>query len=526
VYIQGHESEYHSFLAQNRAFWRENNRRTHDADGRLYVDLSHDNPAYLATNLWVSKYVQKVRGGKLVGLAHGWLRACPHYNFERVRELADSFLVDEVVDVDSLAGDDPEELPRFEAAVRDLSGAELRQAILRFDADRCPDIGWILYDTWLRQERCGTLEALEPGLIECARTVFRVRRSISTVMRRGITVGAVVGHYHYSPYSFIALEAARQGAPVYFQSLLIPVSVRRFNTAEDMRHGRAADFLEMYERHIVARSGAERLASFERRLFDIQKGTREFFRATSGTGVSAGRDEVLKAIGLEPGFPVACFYVPALCGAPHCFGPILFDDLADWLRKSLDIASKLPQVNFLVKRHPQDAVYDTGNIVGQLERIYGAATNIHFLRENLSSHQLADISDAVVTVSGTPGYDMAVRGVPTIAAGPSRYSALGFAREPGDMEAYETLLRTAGTYRLTPEQRRRALVFAYFELALGRSSSLFLPQVRSAGTAAFWEDAERKLRAHFVEEDPLYRNVRHMLMEDLPFLLNTDLAQS
>ena len=524
MYIQGHESEYRSFLAQNQGFWRENTRRPNNTEGCLYVDLSHDNPAYLATNLWVSKYVQKIRGGKLVGLAHGWVRACPHYNFEPVRELAESFLVDEVIDVDSIAGDDPEKLSRFESSVRGLSGAGLREAILLFDADRCPDIGWILYDTWLRQERCGTIEALEPALIECARTVFRVRRTISAVMQRGTTVGAIVGHYHYSPYSFIALEAGRQGAPVYFQSLLIPVSIRRFNTADDMRSGRAADFLEMYERHIVARIGAERLASFERRLFDIQKGTREFFRSTPGTDASAARDEVVNAIGLDPGLPVACFYVPALCGAPHCFGPIPFDDLGDWLRRSLEIASKLPHVNFLVKRHPQDAIYDTGNLVGQLERIYGSARNIRFLSDDLSSEQLAGILDAVVTVSGTPGYDMAVRGVPTIAAGPSRYSALGFAREPADMEAYETLLRTAGTFQLTPDQRRRALVFAFFELALGRSSSLFLPAVRSAGTAAFWEDAERKLRAHFVEEDPLYRNVKHMLTENLPFLLNTDLV--
>ena len=60
------------------------------------MDLSHDNPSYLATNLWIAKYVQKIRGGRLVGLAHGWVRACPHYSFERVRELAHSFLADEV----------------------------------------------------------------------------------------------------------------------------------------------------------------------------------------------------------------------------------------------------------------------------------------------------------------------------------------------------------------------------------------------------------------------------------------------
>ena len=321
-------------------------------------------------------------------------------------------------------------------------------------------------------------------------------------------------------------EAVRRAAPVFFQSLLIPVSIRRFETAEDLRRGRAADFLDTYENQIVARAGGERLASFERRLFDIQRGTREFFRAVRDDGAGAAREEVLSTFGLDPKLPVACFYVPALCGAPHCFGPIPFDDLGDWLRRSLDLALKLPNVNFLVKRHPQDAIFDTSNLVGRFESLYGAASNIRFLSDDIPSDKLAVILDVVVTVSGTPGYDMAVRGVPTIAAGPSRYSGLGFAREPADLDAYETLLRTTGEYKLTPEQRRRALLFACFELGLGRSASLFLPQVRNAGTAAFWEEGDRKLRSHFVEEDPLYRNVKHMLAENLPFSLNTDLVSS
>jgi hypothetical protein len=216
--------------------------------------------------------------------------------------------------------------------------------------------------------------------------------------------------------------------------------------------------------------------------------------------------------------------VPALCGAPHCFGPLPFDDLGDWLRKSLAIALELPGVNFLIKRHPQDSVFDTGNLVGELQNVYGEAPNINFLGDDTPSSTLANVCDVVVTVSGTAGYDMAVRGIPTIAAGPSRYSGLGFAEEAPDLQAYHALLRKTGTYKLSDEQRLRALTFAFFELASGRSVSLFLPQGRSAGTAALWEEAERNLRSRFIEEDPLYRNIRQMVADDLPFLLNGDVG--
>jgi hypothetical protein len=524
VYIGDHENAYRSFLDRNRAFWLENTRYASDNDECLYVDLSHDNPSYLATNLWIAKYIQRIHGGRLIGLAHGWLRACPHYNFERVRDLAHSFVVDTVIDLDAETSDDSDAIARFQAAVSGLSGAELRHAILKFNANEDPDIGWILYDTWLRQERRATIESVEPGLLECARTALRVRRSIVRTMQNAKTAGAVVGHYHYSPYSFVALEALRQAAPVYFQSLLIPVSIRRFSSIDDLRRGRAADFFDAYEREIVPRSEPERLASFGRRMFDVQSSVREFFRAVLDPATDDRTEDILHRYGLDPKLPVACFYVPALCGAPHCFGPIAFDDFGDWLRRSLDAALKMPHVNFLVKRHPQDAVYDTGNFVGRLHAVYGAAPNIRFLSDDTPSGAVAAICDVVVTVSGTSGYDMAVRGVATVAAGRSRYSGLRFALEPADLIEYEALLARAGEYKLTPEQRRRALIFAYFELGLGRSVSLFLAPVRLAGTAEFWQESERNLTARFIEEDPLYRNVRHMLAENLPFLLNTDLA--
>lgn len=523
VYTGNHENEYRAFLVQNQAFWRENTGYPRDAESILYVDLAHDNPAYLALNLWIAKYIQKFRGGRLVGLAHGWMKPCAYYNFDRVREFAHSFLIDEVIDLDREA-DDLDANRRFEAEMRDRSGSDLRRAVLNFEMDRDPDIGWILYDTWIRQEHRGSFEIADPEFFDCARAVFRMRRAVSRSMQKGKTVGAVIGHYHYSPYSFMALEATRQEAPAYFQSILVPVSVRRFITQPDVRRGRPADFLDAYEQHVVASAGAERLASFERRVFDIQRNIREFFRVTPVESGDGHRRDILTAYGLDPKLPVVCFYSPALCGAPHCFGPIPFDDFGDWLRCSLDAAARIANVNFLIKPHPQDSVYDTSNLLAHFQNLYRGVPNVRFLSETVPSSQLTSICDLVATVSGTPGYEMALRGVPTVAAGPSRYSGLGFAQEPADLTQYEALLASAGEHKLSSEQQRRALTFAFFELALGRSISLFIPPVRAVGTAEFWREAERNLCSRFPEEDPLYRNVGHMLAENLPFLLNTDLA--
>ena len=524
--ISGNEAEFRAFLAQNTAFWYDNAGYPRNGSDRLYVDLAHDNPAYLLTNLWIAKYIQRLRGGKLVGLAKGWVELCPHYDLDRLRELADSFHLDEVIDLDSGTDESGEITRRFVTTVEGLTGGDLRKAVLGFDRDEDQDLGGIRYDTWLRQEFISTFDRCDPGLIECAQRVFRTRRAIARAMQEGRTIGAVVGHYHYSPYSFIALEAARQKAPVYFQWPLVAVSIRKLATMADVRSGRPAEFLTAYQEQFGMRVDAEQLERWKRRMFDIQRGTREFFRAMAGTPSLQSRSSFLMEHRLDPKRPVVCFYIPALCAAPHSFGSIPYDDYADWLQRSLEIAAATPAVNFLVKRHPQDGVYDKVHFVSHLEKIYASADNIRFLESDISAEQMLHICDLVALVNGTPGYEMAARGVPTVTAGPSRYSGLGFAREARDLEAYRELLTQAGDQHLNDEEQRRALLFTYFELAAGRSQSLFIPRMRTAGSVEFWNEAELNLRSRYVEEDPLFRNMKYMLDHNLPFLLNRDLLES
>jgi hypothetical protein len=526
MYIPGCEAELRAFLAQNTAFWYANTGYAVNKHDHLYVDLAHDNPGYLLSNLWIAKYIQKLQGGRLIGLAQGWMKPCPYYQFDRIRELADSFLVDDVINLDSSADETGDVTQRFAATVNELTGEELRKAVLGFDADTDQDIGWILYDTWLRQEYAGTLDRCEPTLIECAQSVFRARLAISRSMRDRRTIGAVVGHYHYSPYSFMALEAAKQGAPVYFQWPLVPVSIRRFATGADVRRGRAADFVTAYEECFSAHVEGELLERWKRRMFDIQRGTREFLRVIAGNGSVQSRASFLMEHRLDPKRPVVCLYVPALCAAPHCFGSLAYDDFADWLRRSLEIAVTTPGVNFFVKRHPQDSVYDRRSFINHLESIYGSAGNIRFLGTDISAEQMREICDLVAVVNGTPGYDMAARGVPTVTAALGRYSGLGFSKEAIDVHTYQELLAHAGDQKLSDEEQRRALLFAYFELAAARSQSLFVPRIRIAGTAEFWNEAELNLRSRYIEEDPLFRNLRYMLDHNLPFLLNQDLLNA
>jgi hypothetical protein len=525
MYLEHQAAAFDEFLAQNTSFWSEHGGAA--VTGRcIYVDLAHDNPAYLLTNLWIAKYLQRRLGTRLVGLTVSSMKGAPHFDAVAVRRLAESFLVDEVRSIDDDAFEDAELAEAFIRAVEGLKGHALRQAVLSFASDVDPDIGWVLYDTWIRQEMIGSFDEPSPELIACARRLLRARRGTRAVMAERPIAASVVGHYHYSPYAWMAREAVANGAPAYFQSLLLPVSLRRFRTLEDFRRGRSVDFVQRYHEDVRSKLRDEQLDSFSRRMFDVQGGVRQFFRTMTQAATIDSRDDALRHLSLDPALPTVCIYVPALCGPPHCFGPLAFDDNGDWLKVSLGIATETPAVNFLVKVHPQDATYDVSGLVARCAATFGGHANIRFLDPDVPPNQVAAMCDLAVTVSGTPGYELAARGVPTLAAGPSRYSGLGFCIDATSLDTYRAWLSDPRKAVVSEADMRDALAFMFFEMSAARSQSIFLPAMRFIGTAEFWIEGTRRLRAGLPEEDALWRNLSYMLDADLPFLLNVDIVAS
>lgn len=525
MFIKDHPELYETFLVQNRRFWRENGNAA--SEGDIIVDAAHDNPVYLFTNLLLAKYLQRLRGGRIVAVQKSWADACPHYNADVVRRFVESFVVDEIIDIDAAIGADSGQraMELFDAATRGKSGASLRKAVLDFhDEAREPNLGVILYDTYIRGKRTATFDVVDDDLRVCASAVFATAEAVAGVYQNRNVVAAVVGHHVYSPYTFLALNTIRAGARVFFQSLLLPFSITEFRSIEDLRRGRPASFVSAY-RNVLSRVPRERIERFARRVFEVQEASRHFFRRVVTDPANAlDREQLLQALELDAGRSSIAVYVPALCGAPHAFGKFAFNDFAEWLEETLACVAKNTKLNVIVKPHPMDHVYDTSGFIAGLAARFSGAGNIRFLSTETSSDDIRACCDLVVTANGTPGYEMVLRGVPTVTAAPSRYSDLGFTCETLNRDAYFSTLRAAGERALTPDVIWSATEFAFFELVAKRCHSVFLPLPDTAGTAEFWKQAIHNLKAYSPEEDQLFRNFRAMLDSDSPFLVNVDIA--
>lgn len=209
------------------------------------------------------------------------------------------------------------------------------------------------------------------------------------------------------------------------------------------------------------------------------------------------------AFGLPPGRLLIFVMLHAFNDYPHSHfaKPMLFQDYYWWFRRTLDLALKIPRVNWVFKEHPAASYYRTKDV--DLHKIFAGlkAEHVCFLpaTADFNARSIPHLAHAIVSCVGTAGLEYATCGIPCILGGESGYSGLGFTIEPETEEAFVACLRRSEQLpRLTTEQVRRAQLAAYFYFCVMESAPYhFCPKFtdvevsewNASLTARLWKEA-------------------------------------
>ena len=266
-----------------------------------------------------------------------------------------------------------------------------------------------------------------------------------------------------------------------------------------------------------AASDTELDADFERRYggawvlgAQFQPGTRAF-----------EHDEIVEMLGLDPTKPTAVVFAHVLWDATLFFGVDLFENYADWLRQTVVAAAANPNVNWVVKTHPSNVFRDAhGDVAAGAsseaeivrDALPGLPAHLHVLPPDtpISTISLYRFADYGMTVRGTAGLEMACFGKPTLTAGTSWYSGLGFTYDSESREEY--LGRIATIESLGPLSEETTA------LARRAAHTLFVRRP--------WTSQSFRLRFEFPERgwNPLDRNVEWTITSARELLESTDLG--
>lgn len=506
------------FAEANANFWA--TQAYPKAEGKtIFVDIMHDNQWYVRWNLQTAKYLQKIYGGRIVALQHHWETPTVSYDAELNAVLAASYGVDEIIDLDMrletlkshLTVEEQAMLDEFDVQLlylKGLEGGTLRQALQTMEGGGNPDFGWLAYDTYIRTKRISTIYKLDDEIIEAYRSYLLWLLLVRRLASNRNLFRCVLGHIEYAPYAFFAHEAIDAGGEAYFMWPLVPGTLRAFRDRASLRQNRDANYVDFFKKEIIdnIRPDHPRVEEFWRGFREKFAATRSYQRDNQQDESALSREEFLAIYELQD-VRTVCLMSQALSDAVHSNGPMVFDDFGRWIWETFERCENRDDVNVLVKVHPRDRVYSRDQFIPDLIRRFDSAKNLRVLPRTVENSDIVANCDAIVTVHGTPGYELPLLGAESIIAGQSRYSGLGICNEPKTKEEYFDAITGVRPQPLSKEEaRERALLFAFAEFTVFKSPCLFIrtDKVRMPANSPFWLEERQRVLTMNVEDDPYF----------------------
>lgn len=163
----------------------------------------------------------------------------------------------------------------------------------------------------------------------------------------------------------------------------------------------------------------------------------------------------------------------------------IFRSQRDWLRQTIGFFRERPELNLIVRAHPDEAFIRQKVVVrmGELARAMAdGADNVFVIGgdEDVSSYALMPgLAGGLVWISSI-GVDLVARGISVLAAARPKYHGLELVEEPETIPAYWSALERLAVSRAAPSEEQRTRARRYLDLVFAQFSfEAFSPSYRA-----------------------------------------------
>jgi hypothetical protein len=205
------------------------------------------------------------------------------------------------------------------------------------------------------------------------------------------------------------------------------------------------------------------------------------------------------------------------------YDKLIYKSTYEWISDSVDIINKVPNINWLIKFHPSENLFQNNiNSEDYLKKFYNLkkiSKNIQIINSlnNFNSLDLYNIIDHGVTCYGTVGMELPVLGKSTIVLGPGHYQNNGFTIDVKSKNEYFYYLKNP--YKipsLTEKQRKLAIKYFYYYMYIKQLSLPFFTKkfsfINSQDSSHFGEINMQKLKELLPGRDASIDKICNYLM--------------
>jgi hypothetical protein len=421
-------------------------------------------------------------------------------------------------------------------------GDGLRRGLVNLTFDGLP-VGDLIYDTHLRQTGRPTIEQLDNRLVRHVWEAWLHYKAAERFLAIGKVQGVVTMHMVYIHLGILSRLALARGIPVIQSLSLNPFRVKRFENFLAARQSPGQFSANEFEH--VFRNERETAVAFGRQYLEkrlagkAELGFRDGIEGAYGAARKRyAKEELCKTLNWDAEKPIVVIMCHVFNESPHAVGGNLYEDYFVWLRETLEIAARNPQVQWLLKNHPQQKYFDeltrsSPHLVPEAQTLamllepVREVGHVALCPEDIHTASLIPFVHAIVTQHGRAGYEFAACGVPVVITATAAYARLGFTVEPRSREAYARVLSSIETLEpLSEEQRERAFTYIYLFFEKSRALCSFMPEVENRGAwgppydVSLLEGMAERIDDFELETDPLVRRFQSMMRHGYTGLLD------
>lgn len=244
------------------------------------------------------------------------------------------------------------------------------------------------------------------------------------------------------------------------------------------------------------------------------------------------KSELCELFNWDPQKPIIGIYDHSYTDGLFICGRSIFETNYAWIKFTLEFIKNCKEVNWIVKPHPIKS-YEThpanmGTIKVFNKIINSDNNNIKIFPEYISAFSLFKILSTVITGNGSVGLEYTTNGIPAVLANHSHYSGLGFTIEPKNINEYKDILSNINKLKkLDNDQILNSRIFVSVELNKSLSDLSLLPKFIPNSQIFFkenydnfWKKMSEQVKMYNLEKDDLFKEFKKQLMEKKTHTIN------
>jgi hypothetical protein len=180
-----------------------------------------------------------------------------------------------------------------------------------------------------------------------------------------------------------------------------------------------------------------------------------------------GGERVRQSLGLDAR-PVVLLAANVIGDSLTLGRQVFSSSMTEWLERTVQYFASRPDVQFVARIHPGERYTKGPSVADVVSRVLPELpehVRLVAAGDPVNTYDLVEIADLGLVYTTTVGMEMAMSGVPVIAAGQTHYRGKGFTLDPGTWEAYFAQLAAAlddpAGCRLSRAQVESAWNYAY-----------------------------------------------------------------